>query len=77
MGRCGGKDYSQSFLLHGVDKHRVMVAPNSVNSQTTPEDVKFLSTQDQVCTVAAAHLRSSSMGAPYPDCQQESSPSCL
>lgn len=59
MGRYGGRDYSKSFAVHDDDNQRVMVAPNSVNSQKTPDAVKVLWTQDQVCTVAAAQLRSS------------------
>lgn len=42
MGRCGGRDYSKSFAVHGDDNQRVMVAPNSVNSQKTPDAVKVL-----------------------------------
>lgn len=50
-----------------VDKHRIMVAPNPADSQKSPDAVKALWTQDQVCAPAAAHLRSSSLQCSSPE----------
>lgn len=65
-GRCGERDYSKSFMVHGEDNHRVMVALNSISSRNCPDAVKVLWMQDQVCVVAAAHLRSSSLQCSSP-----------
>lgn len=55
------RDYSKLFSVHTEGNYRVMAASNTVNSRNTPDAVKVLRTQDQVCTVAAAHPRSSSL----------------
>lgn len=49
-----------------VDNQAIMIAPNPANSQKSPDAVKVLWTQDQVCAVAAAHLRSSSLQCSSP-----------
>lgn len=49
-----------------VDNHRIMVAPSPASSQKSPDAVKALWAQDQVCAAAAALLKSSSLQCSSP-----------